>query len=57
MMCECATGPTPGFVHALIVKPDGTVDLAYRKIPCPDCGGTLRRHCCEGDQASPQQDT
>lgn len=33
MRCKCADTPTPGRVGPEV---------------CPDCGGTLVAHCCEG---------
>lgn len=24
-----------------------------RRMPCPDCGGCGRAHCCEGDREQP----
>jgi DnaJ-class molecular chaperone len=27
---------------------------AAMMVPCPDCGGSGKIHCCEGDRAEPE---
>lgn len=50
MVCErCRDSGLRG--HVLVeVYPDGA--KVWR--PCPDCMGSCRTHCCEGDQAQPE---
>lgn len=46
MICpRCQYRGRPGFVLFY------TGPNEYVWIPCPDCGGTQRAHCCEGDNA------
>ena len=29
----------------------------FRLVPCPDCGGSRRTHCCEGERPAPEPPT
>jgi hypothetical protein len=48
MICPCINGPLAGWI-VVAHRHDGTVEYEI----CPECGGALIAHCCEGDQAQP----
>jgi hypothetical protein len=50
MICHCvAESPSPGWV--VVVRAEhGGVEYEI----CPDCGGSLTAHCCEGICAQPE---
>lgn len=52
MICRCVIfGGSPGFVP---VHEETALGVLTRYVPCPDCGGTQRVHCCEGERPCPE---
>ena len=53
MICHCvAESPRPGWIVVVRAGPNGEHAVDYEI--CPDCGGSLIAHCCEGICAQPE---
>lgn len=53
---RCEVCDENGMVPALVETDNGPVPCPYLGEPCPACGGTKIRHCCDGDTPTPRDD-
>jgi DnaJ-class molecular chaperone len=53
MICPACQGK--GFILPAFARKKDGAPVGTASTPCPECNGSGVVHCCEGDQAQPEQ--